>query len=625
MDKNIGIILHEGKSSNEFLRKLIKSPSKLIFYYYKDAGDSTPDDIEHDAQLNQINYKENIKDIISMKIIFLFINSESNLPGNILIELNHSFNGILCIIPENFKNFPAGLKDINLSRCNIMYFPELTLKPFIELLPGKDIEHDEINEIIDFLGGVGYNAVLLKEGSELGVLDRFQIIFINSALQCYENGIDKTNIDGVLKFRFGFSHGILRIMEQYGVNKIYDVYKSFESKIPDVLEDMYRENRSGESESSRSKIFRNETNLIPEDDIYKANPYDLISPVINGASDLLEYIEPEDLDRFFTVEYSSAKGIFSIADSIGINNIVENLHKNYRKYQLPLYIISKKIREMADKNLRGISTGTGFYKYSDEKIDFGPVKYYSVDQYAYILMNRPEALNALNEDMWEGLRLALEKGNSDDNVISIVITGSGRAFSAGDDIAMMSRWNNTVDASLWLDRYANPLIDAIAGSGKPVISIVDGIAFGGGCELNVLFDIVIASDRSIFSVPEGLIGALPPVASSYGISLTGRKLFRYLLTSEWINADKAADLGIVDQVVPGEQLPFMIYEFTEKIRKNAPMSIKNTKKLINHYKENFRTLERLAASYLIINAGSDDFKNGQRAFLNKEKVKWRGK
>ena len=122
-----------------------------------------------------------------------------------------------------------------------MYFPELTLKPFIELLPGKDIEHDEINEIIDFLGGVGYNAVLLKEGSELGVLDRFQIIFINSALQCYENGIDKTNIDGVLKFRFGFSHGILRIMEQYGVNKIYDVYKSFESKIPDVLEDIYRE------------------------------------------------------------------------------------------------------------------------------------------------------------------------------------------------------------------------------------------------------------------------------------------------------------------------------------------------------------------------------------------------
>ena len=103
---------------------------------------------------------------------------------------------------------------------------------------------------------------------------------------------------------------------------------------------------------------------------------------------------------------------------------------------------------------------------------------------------------------------------------------------------MMSRWNNTVDASLWLDHYANPLINAITGSGKPVISIVDGIAFGGGCELNMLFDIVIASDRSIFSVPEGLIGALPPVASSYGISLAGRKLFRYLLTSEWITADQ---------------------------------------------------------------------------------------
>ena len=152
------------------------------------------------------------------------------------------------------------------------------------------------------------------------------------------------------------------------------MYKSFESKIPDVLEDIYRENKSGESTSARSKTFRNETNLIPEDDIYKINPYDLISPVINGASDLLEYIGPEDLDRFFNVEYGSAKGIFSIADSIGINNIVENLHKNYRKYQLPSYIISKKIREMADKNLLGTSTGTGFYKYSNEKIDFKQIR-----------------------------------------------------------------------------------------------------------------------------------------------------------------------------------------------------------------------------------------------------------
>lgn len=625
MDKKIGIILHEGTNSNEFLRKLIKSQNNVSFYYYKDTEDPSHAKIEHDTTSNQINYTENIKDIISMKIIFLFINSGSNLPGNISIELNHSFNGILCIIPENFKNSYAGLKDINLSRCNIMHFPELTLKPFVELLPGKDVDHNEIKEITDFLRDIGYNPVLLKKGSQLGVLDRFQIIIINSALQCCQNGIDKTNIDGVLKFRFGFNRGIFQTMDQYGINKIYDVYKSSESKIPDVLGDMYRKNRCGASTPARSRIFRNETDLIPRDDIYKINPYDLISPVINGASDLLEYIEPENLDRFFTIEYGSAKGIFSIADSIGINNIVENLRKNYERYPLPLYIISRKIREMVDKNLLGTSTGEGFYKYINEKIDFGPVKYYSVDRYAYILMNRPEALNALNEEMWEGLRLALEKGDSDDNIISIVITGSGRAFSAGDDIAMMSRWNKPVDASSWLVRYANPLIDAITGSGKPVISIVDGIAFGGGCELNMLFDIVIASDRSIFSVPEGLIGALPPVASSYGISLTGRKLFRYLLTSEWVSADKACDLGIVDQVVPGEQLPFMIYEFTEKIRRNAPMSIKNTKKLINEYKANFRTLERLAGSYLVINAGSDDFKNGQKAFLNKEKVKWRGK
>ncbi|KPV47599.1 hypothetical protein SE19_00365 [Acidiplasma aeolicum] len=580
---------------------------------------------EQIAGLNHINIIENINDIMPAEIIFFFINLEDNNAVEMLNKLKSSFHGTLCIIPENLKTLLSEENPIDLSGLNIINFPELTFTPFTELLPGKYIGHKKTHEIINLLKEIGYNTVLIKNVSGINVLDRFQANFFSSGIQLINNGFDKKTIDGVLKFRFGFTHGIFQLMDVFGIDKVFGRYASLGLNIPDIPENMYNAYHHNKDMINGFRNYIDRTSLIPEDDIYDINPYDVISPVINLASFLVKYVKPADLDMFLKQDYGSQKGIFSMADSIGINNIVENLDKNYKKYRLNLYKPCGKLLKMVNKKNLGTLTGTGFYKYNSEIMDFGPVKYRSVDNYAHILMDRPETLNALNDQMWEGLRLALERANSDDNVLSIIITGSGRAFSSGDDIRMMENWQDSIDASLWLDHYANPLIDEINSTNKPIISIVDGIAFGGGCELNMLFDIVIASDRSVFSVPEGLIGALPPIASSHGISLMGRRLFRYLLTSEWINARTARDIGIVDLVVPAEQLPFMIYEFTEKIRRNSPMSIKNTKKIINEYKIKFRGLERLAGNYLAINASSQDFKNAQRAFINKEKIKWRGK
>ena len=625
MDRKIGIVFNDNNGNREFLRRLLKSKDTEIMYFGGKDVLYIFNSSEQPEISNEIKYTTKLTDLLPMDFIFFFVDDEIEIDGEILSQLNNSFKGILYLIPGIIGDIPALIKGNNLSNCTILHFPDLSTKPFVEIQVPSNYDPSKIRAALDLLEYLGSSNLLLQKDIEWQSIDRLQLAFINSALHLVEDGFSGATVDAVMRFRLGFGNGIFQLADIYGIDKIYEEYKILGLEIPDVIETMFKDKKFGKSTGTGFYDYGSDTTLIPDDEMYKLNPYDLISPVINAATNILDSSGIDSINKLFTVEYGLQKGIFTIADGIGIKNIVENLDKNYKRYGDMLFKPGNRLREMIDKKTPGVASGSGFYKYNYSESDFGPVKYYSRDSYAYIVMNRPEALNALNEEMWEGLRLALDKANNDGNVTSIVITGSGRSFSAGDDIRMMSKWNNSIDASIWLDRYANPLIDEITSSSKPIISIVDGIAFGGGCEINMLFDIVIASDRSVFAVPEGLIGALPPVASSYGIALTGRKLFRYLLTSEWINANQANNLGIVDIVVSEEQLPFMIYEFTEKIKKNAPMSIINTKKLINAYKENFKDLERLAGSYLVINVGSEDFKNGQKAFLNKEKVEWRGK
>ncbi|EQD28124.1 Enoyl-CoA hydratase/isomerase [mine drainage metagenome] len=190
---------------------------------------------------------------------------------------------------------------------------------------------------------------------------------------------------------------------------------------------------------------------------------------------------------------------------------------------------------------------------------------------------------------------------------------------------MMKDWETSMDAKVWMDKYAHPLLELISNYPKPIISAVNGIAFGGGCELNILFDIVIAANDSIFSLPEGLIGALPPIGSSYGVALIGRQIGRYLLTGEWISAEDARRIGIVDVVVPSDQMQAAIVEFTGKLSNIAPLSAAAIKSSMNSVRRTFASNAIAAGNELLILASSEDFKHGQESFLRKRKPVWKGR
>ncbi len=154
---------------------------------------------------------------------------------------------------------------------------------------------------------------------------------------------------------------------------------------------------------------------------------------------------------------------------------------------------------------------------------------------------------------------------------------------------------------------------------------MNGIAFGGGCELNILFDVVIASKGAIFSLPEGLIGAMPPLGASLGAALTSKKIARFALTGDWFSADQARHLGIVDIVVSSSQFPALIVELTGKIAALAPLSVKSIKSSLNILKQNYASHTKAAINELLLLASTDDFKNGLEAFLNHTRANWQGR
>jgi len=247
--------------------------------------------------------------------------------------------------------------------------------------------------------------------------------------------------------------------------------------------------------------------------------------------------------------------------------------------------------------------------------------YHKKDAIAWITLNRPEVLNALNRELWRGIYNNLVKAENDEEVRAIIITGAGRAFSAGDDIKEVASLKRPEEIKSFFIDFAVPTIAKLIDLCKPIIAAVNGIAYGGGCEIAMLCDIVVASENASFAIPEGLIGAIAPIASAIGTYIIGKlNVSRMVLTGEPITAEEAKLIGLVNKVVP----PLLLREEAEKLARKtmmvAPSSIKIMKKLLNKC---FRSEElEHAVEELIRILQTEEGKEGHMAFVEKRTPRW---
>ncbi len=254
-------------------------------------------------------------------------------------------------------------------------------------------------------------------------------------------------------------------------------------------------------------------------------------------------------------------------------------------------------------------------------MEFKHIIYEKKEEVAWLTFNRPEVLNALNRAMWRELAQAMDLADKDDQVRVVIITGTGRAFCAGDDINDLATIKDAFDAKAYFGEIAGA-IRKVEEFSKPIIAAVNGLAYGGGCEITMVCDIAIASENARFAQPEGKIGAWPPLAAVRLPSIIGKaKAMEIMLTGEPIDAKEAERIALINKVVPPERLKDAAMKTAKKIMRVAPLSAELIKTTVNKKTEDMESV--IDATAMLFS--SEDLREGAIAFLEKRQPVWKGK
>lgn len=239
-----------------------------------------------------------------------------------------------------------------------------------------------------------------------------------------------------------------------------------------------------------------------------------------------------------------------------------------------------------------------------------------------ITLNRPKALNALNDALMNELGDALQKFDADDNIGAIVLTGNEKAFAAGADIGAMASWT-------YMDVYKTEYItrnwETIRRIRKPIIAAVNGFALGGGCELSMMCDMVIAGTGAKFGQPEIKLGVIPGAGGTQRLprAVGKAKAMDLMLTARMMGAEEAERAGLVSRVVAPERTLDEALEAAAVIASMSLPSVLAAKEAVNRAFESSLTegvlFERRTFHALF---ATEDQKEGMNAFVEKRKPKW---
>jgi len=246
---------------------------------------------------------------------------------------------------------------------------------------------------------------------------------------------------------------------------------------------------------------------------------------------------------------------------------------------------------------------------------------------AYVTVNRPRVLNALNKRTWEDLRAAFEAAREDADVRGVILSGAGdKAFIAGADISELAEIS-AVEAER-SSTFGQGVLTLIETLDKPVIAAVNGFALGGGCETAMACTIRIAAEKAQFGQPEVKLGIIPGGGGTQRLPrLVGKgRALQLILSGEIITAQEAYRIGLVNEVVPAAELFTRAEAILKQIFANAPLAVEYSLQAVNKGLETSQAEGlSLEASLFGLCAGTEDTKEGTQAFLQKRAAHFQGR
>ncbi|MCI0556316.1 MAG: enoyl-CoA hydratase-related protein [Anaerolineae bacterium] len=241
-----------------------------------------------------------------------------------------------------------------------------------------------------------------------------------------------------------------------------------------------------------------------------------------------------------------------------------------------------------------------------------------------ITFNRPQAMNALNNQLMRELMDALESFDKNNEIGAMVIAGNEKAFAAGADIKEMA--DKSIHQMMDTDHVA--VFGRIRTIRKPVIAAVSGFALGGGCEIALSCDMIIASESAKFGQPEITIGVIPGAGGTQRLThAVGKAIaMEMILNNRTLSAQEALQYGLVNRVVPISNYMTEALKLADEIASRAPLAVHAAKRMINETYERFLSEGLAQEKQVFYNLfASEDQKEGMKAFIEKRKPEWKGK
>jgi enoyl-CoA hydratase/3-hydroxyacyl-CoA dehydrogenase len=515
------------------------------------------------------------------------------------------------------------------------FFNPPVLMPLVEIIRGEKSSEESIKKAYDFAKAIGKEPVLVNKDLPGFLVNRILTRVQDIACYLVEKGkASVIEIDATSIYDLGFPMGVFLLADYTGLDIAYSVFKAmsergFKAYDCKTIESKYREGnlgvKTGKGIYNYPAPGKYERPKIPFDKLRREISIILLSPAVNEAAMFLRerIATREDIDKACKLGLGWPKGILEYADEFGVDNVVkalESLWKEGLSYLAPDPLLIQMVKE----GKIGKKVNSGFYDYEkEEERKFSTIIVRIEKPIAWITLNRPERLNAINDQLAKELNSALDELEEREEVRVIVITGTGNAFSAGADIT--SFIGLTPVKGMMLSRRLQELYNKIQFLTKPVIASINGYALGGGLELAMACDIRIASDKSQFGQPEINLGIIPGAGGTQRLPRIARKLTEIIYTGEMIDAKRALEGGLVDRVVEHQYLEQETRKIAMKLAEKPPLAIAAAKYAINFgLNTDIWTGLAYEASLFGILFSTKDVIEGVSAFLEKRRPNFKG-
>ena len=487
------------------------------------------------------------------------------------------------------------------------FFPAAVNK-LVEVVAGRETDPQVLADLVAVSRAIGKVPIPTADAYGFAV-NRFFVPWVNESVRLLEEGLaDVPTIDAAAKEAFGITMGPFELMNVTGVPISLHAERTLHAGFGAAYAPSARLVHQVEAEKKDWDLSG-----TPDPARFDAVKERLYGVAFGIAARLVEegVATAVDTDKGATVGLRWAKGPFAMMNALGTRKALALVDAYATKWGQS-FPVSQELRRLGAKN---------------EPWDLPLVRLEKEGPVAVLTVDRPEALNALNAKVLQDLQKQARAAFEDREVRVLVLTGEGqKAFVAGADIKEMA--TKTPAEARWFTKLGQDAISTLEQGGKPVIVAVNGFAFGGGLELAMAGDVLLASDKAVFGLPEVTLGIHPGFGGTQRLPrYVGLQRAKELVyTGRRFDAHEAKQMGLVLDVVPAPELMRRALALAHAIARNAPIALGLAKSAMNRAPDvDLQTgllyeLEAVAQCF-----ATEDQKRSMDAFVNKTKYEMQGK